>query len=503
MPLTPDSSRGPLRASPKFALRSYLYITLHYVFAKPLALLRVVVLGNTKLAVFFGVRGLFGLVSAVTEGYLVFSLAKTGRRTESRLLLCFLATSAAMFVSSTSFLPGTFSMYFFTLATAGVLQQNQTLVIVSCAVSVIVGWSVTAIAAIPHALWVLGTASFVRSLRTAVLLTASLLILTFAFDSYFYGRYVLSLHSFLSYNVFGSGDSALYGVEDSTFYLRNGLNNLNVLLPLSFAAPCFLLLRICLSSEKREQAKNLLAALSPQWFWLLAITMLPHKEERFMYVVYPEILLAAAYTVVQAGNSLAGVIGMFRGHVRKVFFTGALIITTMLSASRVGALLWNYDANMKIYMRLNQHLHTEGVGESCVVCVGSEWYEYPSSFFIPSGCGMEFVRSGFDGVLPAHYNASLGGTRYAAEYLNDMNEDDDRQFMENERACDFLISLKYDDKLLPKRQRIKGKTLEIVHELPYVQSSASKALYRALFIPFVSAHKLVYNSYALYKSKEG
>ena len=42
MPLTPDSSRGPLRASPKFALRSYLYITLHYVFAKPLALLRVV-----------------------------------------------------------------------------------------------------------------------------------------------------------------------------------------------------------------------------------------------------------------------------------------------------------------------------------------------------------------------------------------------------------------------------------------------------------------------------
>lgn len=29
------------------------------------------------------------------------------------------------------------------------------------------------------------------------------------------------------------------------------------------------------------------AAAAPLWLWLAAISSLPHKEERFLYVVYP------------------------------------------------------------------------------------------------------------------------------------------------------------------------------------------------------------------------
>ena len=43
--------------------------------------------------------------------------------------------------------------------------------------------------------------------------------------------------NFIKYNVFGGGDSALYGVESSSFYLRNGLNNLNLILPLALVYP--------------------------------------------------------------------------------------------------------------------------------------------------------------------------------------------------------------------------------------------------------------------------
>ena len=32
---------------------------------------------------------------------------------------------------------------------------------------------------------------------------------------------------------------------------------------------------------------RLLVAVAPVYLWLLAITSLPHKEERFLYVVYP------------------------------------------------------------------------------------------------------------------------------------------------------------------------------------------------------------------------
>lgn len=46
-----------------------------------------------------------------------------------------------------------------------------------------------------------------------------------------------SLWNFLKYNVVGGGDSALYGVEAADYYLRNGLNNLNLVLPLALAYP--------------------------------------------------------------------------------------------------------------------------------------------------------------------------------------------------------------------------------------------------------------------------
>lgn len=46
-----------------------------------------------------------------------------------------------------------------------------------------------------------------------------------------------SLWNFVKYNVFGGGDSALYGVESSSFYLRNGFNNLNFILPLALVYP--------------------------------------------------------------------------------------------------------------------------------------------------------------------------------------------------------------------------------------------------------------------------
>ena len=41
----------------------------------------------------------------------------------------------------------------------------------------------------------------------------------------------------MRYNVAGGGDSALYGTESATFYLRNGVLNLNMALPLALTAP--------------------------------------------------------------------------------------------------------------------------------------------------------------------------------------------------------------------------------------------------------------------------
>ena len=47
------------------------------------------------------------------------------------------------------------------------------------------------------------------------------------------------------------------------------------------------------------------------------------------------------------------------------------------------------------------------VSRTVSVCVGDEWYRYPSSFFLPGPAyQLQFVRSSFDGMLPVAFNAS-------------------------------------------------------------------------------------------------
>ena len=153
----------------------------------------------------------------------------------------------------------------------------------------------------------------------------------------------VTLWNFVRYNVVGGGDSSLYGVESSTFYLRNAFTNLNLVLLLALLAPlsaivlmlqrrgahvllpgklhvsnerpvphgqagycnCFnhacswqhcmakcmycltvgkAILTVCAGTGVRIR---LAIAVVPVWVWGLAISLLPHKEERFLYPVYP------------------------------------------------------------------------------------------------------------------------------------------------------------------------------------------------------------------------
>ncbi len=62
-----------------------------------------------------------------------------------------------------------------------------------------------------------------------------------------------TLWNFVRYNVVGGGDSALYGVESSTYYLRNAFTNLNLVLPLALLAP---LSALFLMMQRRGKLQN-------------------------------------------------------------------------------------------------------------------------------------------------------------------------------------------------------------------------------------------------------
>lgn len=86
-----------------------------------------------------------------------------------------------------------------------------------------------------------------------------------------------------------------------------------------------------------------------------------------------------------------------------------------------------------IYERRDIHVSFLTSG-SCIVgsvlCVGSEWHRFPSSFFVPDFVGeVRWIDDGFRGLLPLPFNSTLGGTAAAPPYFNNENKASNEQYV--------------------------------------------------------------------------
>ena len=96
--------------SPAYSLRSYLYIYLHAIPLMP------VINFFEKMTLFYVLRFLFAVVTCKIESFLFLSLMRVVKGHQeyeriSKYFLLFCFTNVGMFLSTTSFLPSTFSMY--------------------------------------------------------------------------------------------------------------------------------------------------------------------------------------------------------------------------------------------------------------------------------------------------------------------------------------------------------------------------------------------------------
>jgi alpha-1,2-mannosyltransferase len=110
------------------------------------------------------------------------------------------------------------------------------------------------------------------------------------------------------YNVFPdpSRGPNLYGTEPWHFYLVNLSLNFNILLPMAlFSLPALAIthridrrrLGNDIPSPEQSSPFTLLALrLLPFYTWISIMSIQPHKEERFMYPVYPLVCFNAAVT---------------------------------------------------------------------------------------------------------------------------------------------------------------------------------------------------------------
>ena len=136
--------------SPVYSLRSYFYI---YIHALPLLPFKYVL---SKITLFYLLRFIFAIISSKLESDLFQTLSTLSNGKYAQIAnyyFFFTITNAGMFLSSTSFLPSTFSMYLTCLAYTSWLQNGQSRVaILAIGTAVILGWPFAVLVGVPIAI---------------------------------------------------------------------------------------------------------------------------------------------------------------------------------------------------------------------------------------------------------------------------------------------------------------------------------------------------------------
>ena len=70
------------------------------------------------------------------------------------------------------------------------------------------------------------------------------------------------------------------------------------------------------------------------------------------------------------------------------------------------------------------------------ICYGKEWYRFPGHYLVPDGIRIDWIKSGFDGMLPAHFHETHDeirsrtmGTRHVPLGLNDLNKEEPMHYV--------------------------------------------------------------------------
>ncbi|KAL4204573.1 hypothetical protein AMTRI_Chr01g132690 [Amborella trichopoda] len=477
--------------SSEFALRSYLYTLLHALPAAPASWM----FKEEKVRVFYSVRLFLGLLSAICETVLVVALSKKYGKRLAMYTLAMLCFTSGCFFASTSFLPSSFSMYAVTLSSALFLLDKPALAVPVAAAGVILGWPFSILVVLPVTIYSLISGRFQQVFLAGLATSLGILAFSVLTDHHFYKRWTSSVLNLVIYNVVGGGDSHLYGTEGTLFYLRNGFNNFNFCFILALLFP------VILPITKKKYYPHLFVVVAPIFIWLIFMSLQPHKEERFLYPIYPLICVAAAAVIESFPD-------FFRYEnsndentpcvmIAKILRPLVLSLILCASHGRTLSLLHGYSAPLEIY----QHLELDDdTGEGSVVCVGSEWHRFPSSFFIPSHVGqVRWIDDGFRGLLPFPFNSTLGGTAAAPPYFNNKNRASDGQYLRDLETCTFLVELE-----LQRPYPTRGSDLstwEVLAALPYLDRELSPVAYRAFFIPHLWQQKNVFGKYKLLRRK--
>lgn len=469
-----------------YGLRSALYIWLHALAVLP----SVVGWPEKRVIVFYALRMMLGLLSALCEATLVSAATKSYGHVVGEWLWLLLACSAGMFHASVSFLPSSFAMYCVTLAlaywTPDLFRPRGAIALMG--LGAVVGWPFAAIMGGPMALDLASRADVgLKAFAvTTVCVGLGLGLAVAAADTVRYGRIVVSTLSLLRYNIL-EGGSVNYGVEPWTWYFKNLAINFNGAFPAAVAAlPVVVAVPQHVGPMAVASMRQLRAAVSLVWVWLAVFSLQAHKEQRFAFIAYPAICLGAAV-------GFAALEGVCKR--RRMVPWLVRVAFVAVCVSRIAAVCTYYRAPFDIFSTVSQLKGADipddlparvpdAPGTHCAglrrLCMGADWHRFPGSLWLPADGSicLSFLESEFKGQLPAPY--APAATAPQARFNTNNAEEKDRYVPLG--ACHLVVDVADVDSAPPR-----GWAL--VDAAPIIDPSRSPALTRAFFIPWLSGRK--------------
>ncbi|KEQ99860.1 glycosyltransferase family 22 protein [Aureobasidium subglaciale EXF-2481] len=460
--LTDGYGKQTWEYSPDYAIRSWGYVTVH---AFIIGLRRVIPIWNLpKVWKFYFLRIVLGVICAAAESRLYSKISRTLNPRLGMLFFLIMLTSPGMFHASVSYLPSSFSMYTTALGMAAFMDWRggmRTATGMMCMIGgAFLGWPFAAALIAPFMVEEFTLAyftdkeefiSFCYRILDGSVRSTIVLVLQFIIDGFFYRKVALVPYNIVWYNVIaarhGKGPD-IYGTEPWHFYARNLLLNFNVWFIIALAAmPLYFIHTFVLRRPifKQSYLRGIIF-LTPFYLWLAVFTLQPHKEERFMYPIYPALGFNAALgshiLLSWLGSSNPrSLIAMIPAKLRLLFAALCFIAAVNFGAWRTFGMMTAYNAPLSVY----KPLRLPGVsrpGDN--VCLGKEWYRFPSSYHLPDGVSAKFVKSEFSGLLPGDFSqAGKGFGLYPGAWLtpsgmNNENREDPSKYTQISH-CSFMV----------------------------------------------------------------
>jgi alpha-1,2-mannosyltransferase len=241
---------------------------------------------------------------------------------------------------------------------------------------------------------------FIRFLYTSAVAACIILIPMVIIDSSFYNKPSFITWNIVHYNVINADDvtgPSIFGTEPSYFYFLNGFLNFNIVFVLAILAAPILLFSyffsydlivsniniLFLASSNGNPYLKLFLYILPVYMWLLIFTAQPHKEERFLFVIYPLLALNASLSISflrRISKRLTSKILWFRRFSVFKLFTAIFLI---LSLSRIIAIQRNFSSFTKIYDDFFSYsIQNLPSSRQYTLCLSEEWYRYKNLLII-------------------------------------------------------------------------------------------------------------------------